>query len=411
MQPSSRRPAEAKGGKLPTPARVCIISDGVHEPFSDARCLGGVGVPWGSTSYGMGHEGEGQKLELACYGEGELVGKHEHGDARTRRRPWGEFEVIGGHDWLSLCTLALWQCLAVLSGAQQRSAVFFTGGRRRDWPHAHLDNEIASRSPSHVVSRPRSQPDFFTEEKKCAVPRAQRLGNRVGMRTPAARGATSFHPSIPSRKPRPPVGFDDPFQGLDATSVTRLFPCKQPTFFPPGPFSHTGQAAIQPVTRQSPTHPGAFLLAHTPPYQPAAPRGEGPWSQGSPMGEFSVVLYALPWLRPGAAWHGMVRAGPPGENASESATEITAQRHALTPDSPDFEPIRPATIVTGTRNRALSCTSPGRNVRANEGSSDGTTLWSKLIDQSSQQPRKGAGIDWIGICITWMGFRLQSPFM
>jgi len=73
--------------------------------------------------------------------------------------------VIGGHDWLSLCTLALWQCLAVLSGAQQRSAVFFTGGRRRDWPHAHLDNEIASRSPSHVVSRPRSQPDFFTEEK------------------------------------------------------------------------------------------------------------------------------------------------------------------------------------------------------------------------------------------------------
>ncbi|KAI8721581.1 hypothetical protein NCS52_00299900 [Fusarium sp. LHS14.1] len=56
----------------------------------------------------------------------------------------------------------------------------------------------------------------------------------------------------------------------------------------------------------------------------------------------------------------------------------------------------PATIVTGTRNRALSCTSPGRNVRANEGSSDGTTLWSKLVDQSSQQPRMGAGhgLDW-----------------
>ncbi|KAJ3467908.1 hypothetical protein MRS44_005472 [Fusarium solani] len=98
------------------------------------------------------------------------------------------------------------------------------------------------------------------------------------------------------------------------------------------------------------------------------------------------------------------RAGPPGENASESATEITAQRHALTPDSPDFEPIRsPATIVTGTRNRALSCTSPGRNVRTNEGSSDGTTLWSKLVDQSSSREWVPAWMDWIGITV------LKSP--
>ncbi|KAI8682340.1 hypothetical protein NCS56_00356600 [Fusarium sp. Ph1] len=63
MQPS-RRPAEASDRRWKAAnsgARVCvwcIISDGVHEPFSDARYLGGVGVPWGSTSYVWGMGGE-----------------------------------------------------------------------------------------------------------------------------------------------------------------------------------------------------------------------------------------------------------------------------------------------------------------------------------------------------------------
>ncbi|WAO86162.1 Hypothetical protein NCS54_00342300 [Fusarium falciforme] len=143
-----------------------------------------------------------------------------------------------------------------------------------------------------------------------------------------------------------------------------------------------------------------------------------------------------------------VRAEPPGENASESATEITAQRHALTPDSPDFEPIRCKSTARSEANCQFFPTTEQKPSHHRHGNSKSCPVMHKSgpkrqgqrglkrrhhfvvqAGRSEQQPRMGAGMDWIGItvlyctytsigtqsacvCIpTWMVFRLQSPFM